>query len=482
MKLQRRDWTQVHNWLGVLITPPLAVIVFTGIVLFFHDALNQWEFARAPQLSLGQAMDQAAQRLEEDGTLVAGGNLSFYPAEGQGFPLLVSAGKGYQAVLADGTLVADAVHGSAGRALLEVHYALSLPMGIYLAGLVALLMLVLLMNGLVVHWPNLKRQWQQYRGQSGKDRWLDLHKLVGVATLPYLLMYALTGAAFCLLVFYQALLLLGPYQGDRSAILADMGFPQVPKATGLPLAQGQLPPSILLAQSQQLLEAQPNRLTIAPWQDQAQQVITAASRGRELIESQELRFVPGADTPLESLTQDNMGPARLVFDSFTALHYGHFGGQAILWLFSLLGLGTLAMLFGGALRAQGRLVPGSALYRWNRQGLVLAGSLPLGTLALLLAGRYLPMDSALRYWAFPWIFWIATLAPVLWPLAKGQGRRRVAWLWWSSGLLALVAIGSLLQKGLQGQLAWLVALALGLGLLAWGGLKLTVRKVAVTRL
>lgn len=475
MSFMRRYWTQVHNWVGVLITPPLAIIFFTGIVLFFHDALYQWEFGRQGQLTLPQAMDQAANRLEQQGILKEGGSLSFYPAEEGGFPLMYYGGKGYQAILADGTVLTDAIRGNAGRTLLNIHDSLSLPMGLYLAGLVAVLMLVLLINGLVVHWPNLKRQFQQYRPDSAKDKWLDLHKLVGIASLPYLLMYAITGAAFCLLVLYQALLLMGPYQGDRSALMNDMGFAQVPQAAKV--AAAQLPPSALLAQSQALLGAQPNRLTIGPWKDQNQQVIATSSRGRELVETREIIFTPGAKAPLSDIRQDNMGPSRLIYGAFVALHYGHFGGITLIWLFSALGIACLGMLFGGALRAHGRLPKSGWLYHYNRKSLVLAGSLPLGTLALLLAARYLPMDSPARFWAFPWVFWVVTLLPVLWPMAVGTGRRRVACLWWTGGLFALASLGSIALK--QGPELWAWALALVAGTLVLGaGAALLTRRLS----
>lgn len=456
MSFVRRYWTQVHNWVGVLITPPLTVIFISGIALFFHDALYQWEFARTPTLTLAQAMDSTAERLEQQGVLKAGGSLSFYPAEEGGFPLMYSGGGRYQAVLADGSIVKDMINGNNVRALLEVHDSLSLPMGLYLAGVIAVLMLVVTINGIVVHWPGLKKQFLQYRVDSHKDRWLDLHKLVGIASLPYLLMYAITGAAFCLLVVYQGALLVGPYHGDRNALLNDIGYPQPPAASGEPAKQ--LPPSILLQQSEVLLGVAPYRLTIGPWRDAAQVVIAGGSSGRDVVEDKEVTFEPGAQTPLRETQQQNMDASRLVYGAFISLHFGHFGGMTIIWLFSFLGIACLAMLFAGALRGHRRLKPSGWLYQYNRRGLVLAGSLPLATLILLLAGRYWPMDSAVRSWIFPWLFWFVTLAPLLWPMAKGAGRMRVVRLWWASGLAALVSAGAILIHPADGLTSWLAAL------------------------
>ncbi|WP_192954699.1 PepSY-associated TM helix domain-containing protein [Gallaecimonas mangrovi] len=474
MSFARRYWTQVHNWVGVVITPPLAVIVFTGIVLFFHDALSHWEFDRPHTVTLGQAMDKVAHNLEQQGSLKPGAVLAFYPNASGGFPLYYFGSKSFDAMLSDGTVVHKVLSGSANRTLLNIHYSLSLPLGIYIAGFISILMLVLLINGMVVHWPNLKRQFQQFRGDSVKDKWLDLHKLVGLATLPYLLMYALTGAVFCLISIYQGLLLAGPYHHDRTALMNELGFTQNPPASGK--AAAQLAPSALLAQSQKLLEAQPYTLTIGPWKDAAEKVIASAPRGQQLIEAKEVSFSPGSDQAVAVVEQANMPAARYIYSGFSALHYGSFGGLTIILLFSVLGIALMAMLFAGALRANNKLKAGTWLYRYNRQCLVMAGSLPFATLLVLLAARYLPMDAGIRFWVFPWLFWVATLAPVLWPMAKGVGRRRVARLWWCSGALALLCLVSLLKGDISDQFSWLIGLAFGTVILVLGALRLSGRR------
>jgi uncharacterized iron-regulated membrane protein len=69
----------------------------------------------------------------------------------------------------------------------------------FVLGGIAVLLLFLVISGLVIWWPAI-REWagafRVRRGRGGYVRDLDLHKVVGVIALPFLFMWAYTGAAF----------------------------------------------------------------------------------------------------------------------------------------------------------------------------------------------------------------------------------------------------------------------------------------------
>ncbi|HWE88649.1 MAG TPA: PepSY-associated TM helix domain-containing protein [Pseudonocardiaceae bacterium] len=75
-----------------------------------------------------------------------------------------------------------------------------------LAGL-GLLMLALAITGVLAWWPGIRRLWRRTRVRWSAGRFArdyDLHNLIGIVALPFLLMWGVTGAAFELPVVANA--------------------------------------------------------------------------------------------------------------------------------------------------------------------------------------------------------------------------------------------------------------------------------------
>ncbi len=90
----------------------------------------------------------------------------------------------------------------------ELHYSLGLPVaGIYVMGIVSLLYGMALLSGLVIHLPKLLGDLFALRpGRNLKQLWQDAHNVIGVLSLPFHLMFAVTGALLCLVFVQMALL------------------------------------------------------------------------------------------------------------------------------------------------------------------------------------------------------------------------------------------------------------------------------------
>jgi len=74
-----------------------------------------------------------------------------------------------------------------------------LRVGELLLGLIALVLLVLSLSGIVLWWPGIKRMARGFAVRRRKGRYAinyDVHKLAGMAAIPFLLMWAITGAGF----------------------------------------------------------------------------------------------------------------------------------------------------------------------------------------------------------------------------------------------------------------------------------------------
>jgi uncharacterized iron-regulated membrane protein len=72
-------------------------------------------------------------------------------------------------------------------------------LGGYLLGLLGTLLIFLAVSGAIVWWPGLHAWATGFvvrRGRGGYVRDLDLHRVVGIVAVPFLLMWGVTGAAF----------------------------------------------------------------------------------------------------------------------------------------------------------------------------------------------------------------------------------------------------------------------------------------------
>lgn len=71
--------------------------------------------------------------------------------------------------------------------------------GAFLLGMLGLLLLFLAVSGIPLWWPSFRRFWQGFRirwrgGRFARD--YDVHQVVGLISVPFLLMWAITGAGF----------------------------------------------------------------------------------------------------------------------------------------------------------------------------------------------------------------------------------------------------------------------------------------------
>ncbi|HJQ07279.1 MAG TPA: PepSY-associated TM helix domain-containing protein [Nocardioides sp.] len=71
-------------------------------------------------------------------------------------------------------------------------------LGDSLIGVLGCLLVLLALSGLYLWWPGIRRLSSGFRARTGKTRYIthrELHKVVGILALPFLLMWGLTGAA-----------------------------------------------------------------------------------------------------------------------------------------------------------------------------------------------------------------------------------------------------------------------------------------------
>jgi uncharacterized iron-regulated membrane protein len=203
-----RAWSWVHKWSSLVCTVFLLMLCVTGLPLIFHDeieaALNpgQWQPARpgAEPLALDAVLSIALERrpgevpvfmsFDTDRPVV---NVTTAPR-----PDAPEAEMHFASFdLTSGDVVPPAAAGDAVMEfLLQLHTDLFLGLpGMLFLGCMGVLFVAAVVSGVVLYAPFMQRQpFGVLRvGRSVRLKWLDLHNLLGIVTIAWVLVVGLTG-------------------------------------------------------------------------------------------------------------------------------------------------------------------------------------------------------------------------------------------------------------------------------------------------
>ncbi len=201
-----KTWYRVHKWTSLICTLFLLMACVTGFPLIFHDELGPLlnhevrpaEMpAGSPSASIDRMVEQAKRRmpemmpysvfLDDDEPRVL---VYFTPTPKP---------KKFQRVVFDAHTGQPLEQGPLGKDLLSrlllLHSALFLELpGELLMGLMALLFVISLVSGALVYGPFMRRlSFGTYRTQPARLRWFDLHNLLGMTALAWMLVVGTTG-------------------------------------------------------------------------------------------------------------------------------------------------------------------------------------------------------------------------------------------------------------------------------------------------
>ncbi|WP_281702194.1 PepSY domain-containing protein [Acetobacter malorum] len=218
MKL-RADFVQlyrdVHSWVGIVAGLFLFVAFYAGAITMFEEPLQSWAsapVAMPPPVSLEQTPallekalaaypearddytiavtpeDAQRGRLTWDGS---GGQVHHAPTQ------VMAAGLDAQGNL----VVVPKTPSEAAHFVDVLHQQVGLPLphtpAMLVMGVVALLYAVALVSGVIAYLPALVKTLFAVRlGQSVRKRWLDMHNLLGLFSLPFHLVMAISSVVF----------------------------------------------------------------------------------------------------------------------------------------------------------------------------------------------------------------------------------------------------------------------------------------------
>lgn len=462
-------YKDVHSWVGIIAGLMLFIAFYAGAITMFEEPLQRWAspasrlappvpLERAPELVAKAlaAHPEAAKsyelRLVTDNANPA--RLRWTDATGEA----AEHGGGvirYAALAPDGTLqvesegpspvaqFVDVLHQQVGLAFLEHEVAMPI------IGAVALLYCIALVSGTVVLLPSLVSDLFALRlGKNLKRMWLDVHNVLGLFSLPFHVIMALTAIVFAFHdQFYDA-------QG------AVFGTGDRRPARSAPPPSG---PVLSPAELVRRVEAQapgftPVTLGYSTRPDGSVGVRVGGADARYGLRGPTLGFAM-VDPHTGALKDTDYMPGRqdgwsAAITSFFALHFGNFGGATVRWAYVLLGLAGAMLFYTGNL-----LWVESRRKRERKAGAVeqtratkVLGALTVGVCLGCVAGLSLTIAAAkplagriehLDAW-HSGIYYGVFVAMIAWSQVRGAAKGAVELLWMSAAATLAIPLASLL--------------------------------------
>lgn len=420
----RQSIAGLHSWSGLILGWVLFAITLSGTATVFRSEISDWMRPEVVKAAPPDAAIEAAVRwlgthhpkaagwyltAPDDRTLTT--QAAFDDAD---------APEGYR------NIALDPVSGSpdtaratlGGEFLYRFHFQLQLPYpwGRYLAVAAAMLMLIAIISGIIIH-KRIFKDIFTFRAGKGKRSWLDAHNVLGVLALPFHLMITVTGI-ITLLSLVMPWGTTANYGEDLEAAFAEATPGLVSRdAAGSRVPLAPIGPMLAAAQ-QRFGEGRVGRVSIANPGDANAIVTIARHDGDQLAyAAQTVSFDGPSGRILKHYVETR--PAQRTSDVLYGLHMGRFAPEVSRWLYFLCGLALAATIATGLVlwirsRPQAR---GAGPWIAARLNVGAVAGFPAAMLAFFYANRLLPVQMAGReeveVSAFFWVWGAAIVFATL---------------------------------------------------------------------
>ncbi|WGL17574.1 PepSY-associated TM helix domain-containing protein [Microbulbifer bruguierae] len=354
-----RMYRDIHSWVGIVCGLALFIAFYAGAITMFEAPLNRWAseprvftthtpLENTPELveKVLAEYPQAANRYEI--TLDAG--LQDRPARVMWSSGRRGGGTTYYAELAeDGSLQVHTEGPSAvGQLVDDIHRQVGIlldhDIAMPIVGIVSLLYFIALVSGVIVLLPTLVKDLFILRiGKNLKRMWLDFHNALGLFSLPFHIIMALTAVVFALHdQFYVS----------QRALLEKNGRPEVHEESHE--HRGALAPQQIVARLQeQSPEFTPLFMQFHYEEDHGLELLVSGTNPRHGARAPHYGMV-AVDPYSGEKTMTGYMPGEqdgwyATLTSFFSLHFGNFGGNPVRWGYFLLGLAGAVLFYTGNL-------------------------------------------------------------------------------------------------------------------------------------
>nr|WP_320133998.1 PepSY-associated TM helix domain-containing protein [uncultured Holophaga sp.] len=399
----------IHSWSGILCGLILFLIFTAGTLTLYADALNRWsQPAATPRPVDTPAQVQAfAEAIHRSHPELKGCFSLVLPTQEEpntGAYWLDSA-RGRWVFTDREALARHKAPGGQtglGEFLNELHHNLGLGQrGALFLGAICLLYALAVLTGVLIHLPRGRQMLTIARQQGPRRLWGDLHAVLGFISLPFHLIFALTGALFCffmvLVMAYDRPAFHGHLSSHLDAILGT-ATPEPSGQPGPPLSMEALQG----AARQAAPGLEPRYLRLSHYGDATGSAQVMGYGHGQVGIFGVLSLDLSTGRPLEIQTPGHRDTNHAVMSTLYGLHFGHWGGPLVRALYFLLGLlGALILLAGQVVwvAARWKRPGGAGQARFMARLTVgFCGGVILGVAVAFPASR-LGMN------ALPWAFW-----------------------------------------------------------------------------
>lgn len=234
-----------HTVSGIVISVVLFVIFFAGSFSFFRDDIASWErgesaiIAKEIQLDFDEALTILDSTYELQGRTITFSQShvekNIPVSLGASVDSLASkkAKESHFLYINNSSYKTESYVESynLGEFLYRLHFLAQIPypVGYYLSGFIALFFLFATVTGVLVHWKKIVSDFYVFRPKEKlKTVWTDAHTSLGMLSLPFQLVYAVTGAFFMIKLLIIAPSVLFLYQGDQNKLYTELEYSAVP--------------------------------------------------------------------------------------------------------------------------------------------------------------------------------------------------------------------------------------------------------------
>lgn len=486
-------YKDVHIWVGILSGLCLFIAFYAGALTMFEKPLERWASPPnhlAPALPLERAPELVAATIAAHPEAARDYEIRITPTPDTPARMLWHVRGERRGDVASFAAALDGEGRLQTRALEKaevaqwidvLHQQVGLPfpheVAMPIMGIIALLYCVALVSGVIVLLPTLVKDLFALRlGHNLKRMWLDAHNALGILSLPFHIVMALTAVVFAFHDQFYDL-------QERAVYPTAIEWGGEPPPERPPGAQV-MPPAELVRQAR--LQAPGFEVLAVSYQTRGG-VTQARLEGvdpRHPIRGR-ISTLVGANPYTGELHTDDIPGRHARYEtaiaSFFSLHFGNFGGLPVRWAYFLLGLAGAMLFYTGNvlwLESRRRKERGQGIVVQRRSSRVMACltvGVALGCVAgisaTLAAAKWLPgrvedpaawhrlvyyaVFLAATGWAFlrgagraSWeLALFAALATLLIPFSSLLGRWHLGGAWFPSGALAWVDGIALLGAG-----------------------------------
>ncbi|MDH4393090.1 MAG: PepSY-associated TM helix domain-containing protein [Aquabacterium sp.] len=371
-----RIYKSVHTWVGIVSGMALFIAFYAGALGIFKDSLNRWAAppAQAQRLTpLADTQDLITKTLASDpsaakGFLIYLDNADHIPARmawrvrgpGDGEDNASAPITHIASLDPQGNARVERFQGNRlGSFIDHLHRVAGLPADKdqyrWVMGVFASLYALALISGLVILLPSLAKDLFALRiGKNLKRMWLDAHNVVGVVSLPFHIIMALTAVVFA---YHEPIYDVQDrtiHAGAKPAGSQRERAPSKPSTKPSPAPADMVSPVALVAKVKAFAPGfEPSFLQYRRVGEAGAEVRVWGHDAAGVMPRPRGGFV-SLDPYTAKITSSDRMPGRqdtptLIIHSLFALHMGAFGGEIVPWMYFALGLAGAWLFYSGNL-------------------------------------------------------------------------------------------------------------------------------------